>query len=110
VPSPLLYDERIYVLSNNRAILSCYNAKNGTPLYESQNIDGAGGYYASPVGAADKVYLASQNGATVVIKNSDTYEVLATNKLDDQFDASPALAGNQIFLKGHKNIYCIEQK
>ncbi len=110
VPSPLLYDERIYVLSNNRAILSCYNAKNGTPLYESQNIDGAGGYYASPVGAADKVYLASQNGATVVIKNSDTYEVLATNKLDDQFDASPALVGNQIILKGHKNIYCIEQK
>ncbi len=110
VPSPLLYGERIYILSNNRAILSCYNANNGKPFYESQNIEGAGGYYASPVGAADRVYLASQNGATIVIKNSDTYEVLATNKLDDQFDASPALVDNQIILKGHKNIYCIEEK
>ena len=110
VPSPLLYGDKIYVLFNNNAVLSCYNTQTGKPYYESQNIAGARGYYASPVGAADKVYLASQNGATVVIKNSDTYEVLATNKLDDQFDASPAVVGKQIILKGHKSIYCIEEK
>jgi len=108
VPSPLLYGNKIYTLFNNNAVLSCYNAETGKPYYESQNIEGAKGFYASPVGAADKVYLASQNGATVVIKNADTYEVLATNKLDDQFDASPVLVGNQIILKGHKSIYCIE--
>ncbi|MBN1974671.1 MAG: PQQ-like beta-propeller repeat protein [Sedimentisphaerales bacterium] len=110
VPSPLLYGERFYVLANNRAILSCYNAKTGKPYYESQAIEGAGGYYASPAGAADRVYLASQNGLTAVIKNSDTYEVLAANKLDDQFDASPAFVDNQIILKGHKYIYCIAEK
>ena len=110
VPSPLLYGERLYTLFNNNNVLSCYNPKTGTPLYESQTIDGAKGYYASPVGAADRVYLASQNGVTVVIKNSDSYEVLATNKLDDQFDASPALVDNQIILKGHKYIYCIAEK
>jgi outer membrane protein assembly factor BamB len=110
VPSPMLYGNRIYTLFNNNAVLSCYNAETGKPYYESQNMEGAKGYYASPVGAGDKVYLASQNGATVVIKNADTYEVLATNKLDDQFDASPALVGNQIILKGHKSIYCIEEK
>jgi outer membrane protein assembly factor BamB len=109
VPSPLLYGERLYTLYNNNAILSCYNAKNGTPLYESQNIEGAKGYYASPVGASDRIYLASQNGATIVIKNSDQYEVLAANKLEDQFDASPALVDNQIILKGHKSIYCIAE-
>lgn len=110
VPSPLLYGDRFYVLRFNNEDLSCYNAKDGKAYYELQKLDGAKGYYASPVGAADKVYLASQNGTTVVIKNSDTYEVLATNKLDDQFDASPALVGSQIILKGHKYIYCIEEK
>ncbi|MBN1184034.1 MAG: PQQ-like beta-propeller repeat protein [Bacteroidales bacterium] len=110
VPSPMLYGDRFYVLFNNNEVLSCYNAKDGKPLYESQKLDGAKGYYASPVGAADRVYLASQNGTTVVVKNADTYEVLATNKLDDNFDASPVIVGDQIILKGHKYIYCIEEK
>lgn len=110
VPSPMLYGDRFYVLFNNNEVLSCYNAKDGKPLYESQKLDGAKGYYASPVGAADKVYLASQNGTTVVVKNADNYEVLASNKLDDNFDASPVIVGNQIILKGHKYIYCIEEK
>lgn len=110
VPSPLLYGDKLYTLFNNNNILSCYNAKDGTPFYESQNIEGTKGYYASPAGAAERVYLASQNGTTVVIKNSDKYEVLAANKLDDQFDASPALVDNQIILKGHKSIYCIAEK
>ena len=110
VPSPMLYGDRFYVLFNNNEVLSCYNAKDGKPLYESQKLDGAKGYYASPVGAADKVYLASQNGTTVVVKNADKYEVLAANKLDDNFDASPAIVDNQIILRGHKSIYCIEEK
>jgi outer membrane protein assembly factor BamB len=110
VPSALLYGDKLYTLFNNNEVLSCYNAKDGKPYYESQKLDGAKGYYSAPVGAADKVYLASQNGATVVIKNSDKYEILATNILDDKFDASPALVDNQIILRGHKFIYCIAEK
>ena len=106
----MLYGDRFYVLFNNNEVLSCYNAKDGKPLYESQKLDGARGYYASPVGAADRVYLASQNGTTVVVKNADQYEVLAANKLDDAFDASPVIVGDTIILKGHKYIYCIEEK
>jgi outer membrane protein assembly factor BamB len=109
VPSPLLYGDKFYVLFDNNAVLSCYNAQTGKPYYESQDLDGADGYYASPTGAGDKVYLASQNGVTIVIKNSDTYEVLASNKLDDHFDASPVVSGNELFLKGKKNLYCISE-
>ncbi len=109
VPSPLLYGDKIYFLYNNNAILSCYQAETGKPNFVSQSLEGAGGFYASPVGAAGRVYLASQNGLTLVIKHSDTYEVLASNKLDDRFDASPALVGNELILKGKENIYCISQ-
>jgi outer membrane protein assembly factor BamB len=110
VPSPLLYGDKFYVLFNNNAVLSCYNAQTGKPYYESQKLTGAGGYYASPTGAGDKVYLASQNGVTIVINNSDTFEVLASNKLNDQFDASPVVAGDELFLKGKEYIYCIAQQ
>jgi outer membrane protein assembly factor BamB len=107
VPSPLLYGDKIYFLADNKAVLSCYQAKDGKANYTTQALDGAEGYYSSPVGAADRIYLASQNGVTLVIKNSDKYEVLATNKLNDRFDASPAIVGNELFLKGKKYIYCI---
>jgi hypothetical protein len=66
--------------------------------------------YASPVGALGRVYFVGRNSTTEVIKNADKLEVLATNKLDDGFDASPALAGNEIFLKGKKNLYCISAR
>ena len=109
VPSPLLYGDKIYFLSGNKPILSCYQAQTGKPNFVAQSLDGASGFYASPVGAADRVYLASQNGITLVIKHSDTYEVLASNKLDDRFDASPAIVGNELILKGKAYIYCIAQ-
>jgi len=110
VPSPLFYGDKIYFLSNNNGILSCYQAQDGKPNYVAQKLEGVGGFYASPVGAGNKVYLASQNGMTLVIKHSDTYELLATNKLEDQFDASPAVVGDELFLKGKKYLYCITQK
>jgi outer membrane protein assembly factor BamB len=109
VPSPLLYGDKIYFLTSNNEVLSCYQAQNGKANYVAQQLVGAKGYYSSPVGAADRVYLASQNGVTLVIKNSDKYEILATNKLDDRFDASPAIAGNELFLKGKKYFYCIAE-
>ena len=37
-------------------------------------------------------------------------EVLATNRLSDAIDASPAIAGKQLFLRGHRYLYCIEEK
>jgi hypothetical protein len=34
-------------------------------------------------------------------------EVLATNKLDDGFDASPVAVGNELYLRGRKHLYRI---
>ena len=44
-----------------------------------------------------------------VLKNGPTLEVLAKNKLDDTFDATPALAGSDLFLRGHKNLYALAE-
>jgi outer membrane protein assembly factor BamB len=110
VPSPLLYGERLYFYSNNNPILSCYDVKAGKPIVETQRIDDIQGVYASPVGASGRVYLLGRDGNCVVIKHldqTDKIEVLATNKLDDRFDASPALVGKEMFLRGKQNLYCI---
>jgi len=37
-------------------------------------------------------------------------EVLQVNKLDDRFTASPVMVGSEIYLRGHKYLYCIAKK
>mgnify|MGYP003310286126 CR=1 FL=1 len=46
-------------------------------------------------------------GTTLVIKHGPTYEVLASNVLDDGFDASPAIVDDEIFLRGSLYLYKI---
>lgn len=107
VPSPLLYDDKLYVLDGNAAILSCYQADSGTPNFARTRLDGLSGVYASPVGAADRVYLVGRDGTAKVIKRSKQFDVLATNTLDDSFDASPAIVDDELFLRGKQYLYCI---
>ncbi len=107
VPSPLLYDGVIYLLKSNSGILSAFDAKTGKPHYQLQRLEGVPNVFASPVGAKGRVYIPGQQGATIVIKAGAAYEVLATNTLDDGFDASPALVEGEIYLRGAKFLYSI---
>lgn len=110
VPSPLLYGDTLYFLQKNTGILSCVDPETGKAHYDQQRLDDITGVYASPVGAADRVYILGRNGVTRVLKRGATFESLASNKLDDEFSASPAIAGNELFLRGHKRLYCITAK
>ena len=105
VPSPLLYGDKIYVCSVNRAVISCYQAETGKANFVEQRLEGMGEIFASPVGAADRLYFVGRNGRTQVIKRSDKFELLATNTLDDKFDCSPAIVGDELFLKGKEYLY-----
>lgn len=107
VPSPLLYEDTLYFLQRNSGILSCHDPKTGKPHYDKQRLDKIDGVYASPVGAAGRVYIVGRNGATYVLKRSHSFETLAINKLDDEFTASPAIVGNELYLRGRKHLYCI---
>lgn len=110
VPSPALIGERLYFFAGNNAMISCFNAKTGQMLFEGERLEGPSGFYASIVGAGGRIYLAGRNGTSIVLKDSDKLEILATNKLDEKFDASPAVAGNELFLRGHGHLYCLAEK
>ena len=80
------------------------------PIIDRERLTGISSFYASPVAAAGRDYLVGRDGTTLVLKQSDKLEVLATNQLDDPIDASPAIVGKQLFLRGEKHLYCIEAK
>jgi outer membrane protein assembly factor BamB len=110
VPSPLLYDGILYFLKSNNGILTALDAKTGKPHYAQQRLDGVPNVFASPVGAGGRIYLPGREGATQVIRSGPTFEVLATNQLDDSFDASPALVENVLYLRGYERLYAIAEQ
>jgi outer membrane protein assembly factor BamB len=110
VPSPLLYDGILYFLKSNNGLLSAFDAKTGKPHYQAQRVDAVPSVFASPVGAAGRVYLLGQQGVGVVLKHGPTLEVVATNTLDDKFDASPALVDREMYLRGYEHLYCVAEK
>ena len=76
---------------------------------EEERLDGMRQVYASPVGAAGRVYIVSRSGKTLVIKHSDKFEILATNVLDDRMDASPVIIGDELYLRTKNHLYCIAE-
>jgi outer membrane protein assembly factor BamB len=107
VPSPLLYEGVLYFLKSNNGLLSALDAKTGKPHYQAQRIEAVPNVFASPVAAAGRIYILGQQGTTAVIKAGPALEVVATNTLDDRFDASPALVDGEMYLRGYKRLYCV---
>ncbi len=108
VPTPVCYDGIIYYTKVNDSDILARDATSGKLLYGPQPIDGMKHIYASLTAADNKIYVTGRNGTTVVLKPGKTYNVLSVNKVDDKVDASPAFSGNQLFLRGHRHLYCIE--
>ena len=110
VPSPIVVDGVLYFLKTNSGILSAFDAKSGKPHFQNQRLDSLPNVFSSPVSAQGRVYFAGREGATIVLKSGPTFEVLATNKLEDGFDASPALVDNEMFMRGYKYLYAIAEQ
>ena len=68
-------------------------------------IDAPGQYVASPVAADGRIYLTSEPGTVTVIKASDKLEILAVNDLKERTVATPAIAGNAIYVRTEKTLF-----
>jgi len=109
VPSAVLYDGLLYFNQSNQAILRCVDSKSGELVFGPQRVNGISNIYSSPVAANGRIYFVGRGGTTVVLNHSRRYEPIAANILNEHFDASPAIAGNQLFLRGAKHLYCIAE-
>ncbi len=108
VPSPLLYGGILYLLKGNTGILSAFDARTGE-LHYQKRLGGLGNIYSSPVAAGGRVYITDRQGTTVVLKAGTEPALLATNSLEDGFDASMAVVGDEIYLRGSR-LYRISSK
>lgn len=110
VPSPLLYGDGLYFLMHYQGVMTRVDAKTGKDSPGPFRLGRIRNVYASPVGAAGRVYVIDRDGTAMVFANTARPVLIAVNRLDDRFNASPAIAGNELFLRGEKALYCIAEK
>ena len=116
VPSPVVSDGRFYVATDQGFAL-CLDAKDGKLIFKERlpgaSATGRGGkpFYASAVLANGNIYAVSRRNGTFVIEAKPGFKLVAQNKIagdDSDFNATPALAGRQLFLRSNRNLYCLD--
>lgn len=104
--SPVSNGQYVYTLTMD-GFLSCFQISDGNQVFEEDT----GDYFkASPSIVSDKLYLLSESGVMYISQISREYKVISKNELDEKCDASPAFMDGRIYIRGEKNLYCIEKR
>jgi outer membrane protein assembly factor BamB len=110
VPSPVLVGDRLWFTLANVGMVSCVDIKTGKPVIDQARLNALKTIYASPIAAAGRVYIIDREGTCVVLEQADKLNVLAVNRLGEGVDASPAVVGKQMYLRGEKHLWCLEER
>ena len=106
MPTPLIYDGRLYVLSN-RGNLDCYDLETGDEIYREQIRHGGGGFSASPVAADGKIYLPGEDGDIFVVRAGARFELITTNPMGELVMATPALSDGMLYVRAEEHLFAI---
>ena len=104
IPAPLLYHDVMYLMKEG-GIVSSLDPANGQILKQGRTPDALEEYYASPVAADGKIFLVSASGKVTVLKAGAQWEILAMNDLDEEVWATPAIAGNNLYIRTRNSLY-----
>jgi outer membrane protein assembly factor BamB len=109
IPAPLIYQDVLYLVKTG-GIITSLDPATGRSLKEGRSPDALGEYYASPVAADGKVYLANVDGRITVLKASAQWEILGVNDVGDEIHATPALSGGRLYVRTRGFLYCFGLK
>ncbi len=108
VPSPLYYQGLVYLVKDG-GMVSCYNAKTGQPHYEQERLGAVASYYASPVAANGRIYIASLDGKVTVLLAGEKAEVIARNELGERCAATPAIVDHTLYYRTAKHLWAFAE-
>ena len=106
MPTPLIYDGLLYVLAN-QGLLDAYDLRSGEEIYRERIPHQGSGFSASPVAADGRIYLSSEDGDIFIIRAGRTFEVLGRHSMGEPLMATPALAGDTMYVRGERHLFAI---
>ncbi|QDS97992.1 outer membrane protein assembly factor BamB family protein [Adhaeretor mobilis] len=103
-PSPILREGRLYTV-NDQGVAQCLESATGEELW-SKRLPGA--YSASPLLIDERLYFFNREGLTTVLSTTGKKpEELASNQLDGQQMATPAVVDGELILRTDTHLYGI---
>jgi hypothetical protein len=99
----------LYFTKDRVGFLTCLDSATGKVHYSNTRLQGIRHIFASPSGVKDRIYFQGQNGVTIVVRHGPEFVVLSTNTLEDEFDASPVIVDDEIYLRGSRYLYRISR-
>ena len=109
IPAPLIYRGVMYLMKEG-GIVSTLDPANGQVLKQGRTPAALEDYYASPVAADGKIFLVSASGKVTVLKADPQWEIIATNDLDEEVWATPAIAGGNLYIRTRNALYSFGSK
>jgi len=113
VSTPILKDGHLYWIDEN-GIAFCVKSESGEQVYKKRVPGVRGGrgikFFGSMILAGDHMYAVSRRSGTFVVKTTPEYELVSHNTIEDddsEFNGTPAISGDQMFVRSNKFLYCI---
>lgn len=101
MPSPLLVDGLIYVVSD-AGIATCLDQQTGEEIW-SERLGGK--FSSSPLLADGKIYIGNQAGQMFVLRPGRELNVLGTSQMDGAIMAAPVAVGNELYIRTSESLY-----
>ena len=109
IPAPLVYQDVLYLVKTG-GIITTLDPATGRSLKEGRSTGALGEYYASPVAADGKVFVANVEGKVTVLRAAAQWEVLGVNDIGEEIHSTPALSGGRIYVRTRGTVYCFGAK
>ncbi len=106
IASPLVYNGRLHLVKSG-GMSSCYDIKDGKTLWDRSRLGNFGDYFASPVAADGKIYIAGKNGFVVVLEDGPELKVLGKNDIGEEIIATPSIADGRLYIRTRENLFCV---
>jgi outer membrane protein assembly factor BamB len=104
--SPLVYNQRLHLVKSG-GLSSCYDVKDGKALWQRERLGNFGDYFASPIAADGRIYIAGKNGFIVVVQDAPELKVLGKNDIGEEIIATPAIADGRLFVRTRGSLICV---
>jgi outer membrane protein assembly factor BamB len=105
-PSAIVHAGKAYLV-HDTGILTVLDSKTGTQLYKVRIGGGGHTFSASPVAAGSNVYFVTEEGVTFVLDTGNSYKEVGKNDLAELSLASPAIAGDALYIRTQSKLYKI---
>ena len=106
LPTPVLYDGAVYVLTD-KGILTRHDAKTGEQTYRTRIHTTARNFTSSPWAYNGNVFAINEEGDTFVWKAGEEFELVGINSLDEFVQATPAISGDRLLIRTQSKLYSI---